>query len=116
MYQWRETPSVRAAELLKKASARAEAQPARPRRIRIQTATRKLTRVVGVRPAAAAAPEDALAAMFRSANYSWDDPLSAKSFQAWREALPRKSDEVSEAGGAATIRTSTDRESFARRR
>jgi hypothetical protein len=46
--------------------------------------------------------------MFRAANYDWDDPLSAKSFQAWRDRLPEKRDEVIEERDAYRIRTSTD--------
>ncbi len=33
-------------------------------------------------------------ALFVKANYSWDDPLSARSFAAWRKQLPNKRDEV----------------------
>ena len=33
-------------------------------------------------------------ALFRKANYSWDDPLSARSFSAWRKQLSKKRDQV----------------------
>lgn len=33
-------------------------------------------------------------ALFVKANYSWDDPLSARSFAAWRKQLPDKRDQV----------------------
>ena len=33
-------------------------------------------------------------ALFAKANYSWDDPLSARSFAAWRRNLPSKRDHV----------------------
>lgn len=33
-------------------------------------------------------------ALFVKANYSWDDPLSARSFAAWRRHLPSKRDQV----------------------
>lgn len=33
-------------------------------------------------------------AQFVKANYSWDDPLSARSFVAWRKQLPEKRDQV----------------------
>lgn len=33
-------------------------------------------------------------ALFVKANYSWDDPLSARSFAAWRKHLPEKRDQV----------------------
>jgi hypothetical protein len=45
--------------------------------------------------------------MFVAANYDWDDPLSAKSYQAWRERLPEKRDEVIEAKDFFRIRTDT---------
>lgn len=107
LFEWRETPSVQAAELLRKAVVAADQRPAKVRRIRIQTSSRKLTRVVGMK-AAAAGDDDALAAMFRSARYDWNDPLSAKAFESWRDQLPEKSDRVETAAAAYTIRTSTD--------
>ena len=92
VYQWREAPSVQAATLLKKAVAVADSRPRPARRIRIRTASRQLTRVVGAGQPASDAP--AIEGLFRSANYNWDDPLSARSFQAWRDRLPAKRDEV----------------------
>ena len=91
-YQLRETPSVHAAALLKKAMAAADSRPRHARRIRISTASLQLTRVIGAgQPAAGTA---AIERLFRSANYNWDDPLSARSFETWRDQLPAKRDEV----------------------
>ena len=36
-----------------------------------------------------------VAALFISAHYNWDDPLSARSFAAWRKLLPHKRDHLS---------------------
>ena len=91
-YQWRETPSVQAAALLKKAVAVADSRPRPARRIRIRTASQQLTRVIGAGQPASDAP--AIERLFRSANYNWDDPLSARAFETWRDQLPAKRDEV----------------------
>ena len=113
VYQWRETPSVQAAALLQKAVAVADSRPRPARRIRISTASRQLTRVVGAGQTASDAP--AIERLFRLANYNWDDPLSARSFQTWRDRLPVKRDEVatiedpkSPDRNSYRIRTTTD--------
>jgi anti-sigma factor RsiW len=92
VYQWRETPSVQAAALLKKAIAVADRRPRPARRIRIRTASQQVTRVIGAGQPASDTP--AIERLFRSANYNWDDPLSARSFETWRDQLPAKRDEV----------------------
>jgi anti-sigma factor RsiW len=92
VYQLRETPSVQAAALLKKAVAVADSRPRPARRIRISTASRQLTRVIGAGQPASDAP--AIERLFRAANYNWDDPLSAKAFETWRDQLPAKRDQV----------------------
>jgi anti-sigma factor RsiW len=92
VYQWRETPSVQAAALLKKAIAVADSRPRPARRIRIRTASQQVTRVIGAGQPASDAP--AIERLFRSANYNWDDPLSARAFETWRDQLPAKRDEV----------------------
>jgi hypothetical protein len=92
-YQWRETPSVEASTLLGKAVAAADARPQRVRRYRIRTRGQEVTRTIGAGRSDADAP--LAAALFRSAGYDWDDPLSAKSFRAWRAGLAHKRDEVS---------------------
>jgi anti-sigma factor RsiW len=104
VYQLRETPSVHAAALLKKAVAVADSRPAR--RIRIRTASQQLTRVIGAGQPASEAP--AIERLFRSANYNWDDPLSAKAFETWRDQLPAKRDEVA----AVEDAQSPDRNSY----
>jgi anti-sigma factor RsiW len=92
VYQLRETPSVHAAALLKRAVAVADSRPRPARRIHIRTASQQLTRVIGAGQAASEAP--AIERLFRSANYNWDDPLSARAFETWRDQLPAKRDEV----------------------
>ncbi len=89
--QFRQTPSVQAAQLLQKAVAAARSMPPAPRRIQIRTRTHSLTRVVG---AAAPAAATEIEPLFRAAHYNWEDPLSASSFQQWREGLADKQDEV----------------------
>jgi hypothetical protein len=96
-YRFRQAPSVQAAELLRKAIAAADAHPGKPRRIQIRTKDRILT-------------PDALSSLqvlFRQAHYDWDDPLSAKSYQVWRDALTDKRDSVAEERDAYRIRTDT---------
>ncbi len=113
LYRFLETPSVQAAELLQKAVAAASSRPEKPRRIEIRTSQRHLTRMAGVstRPASSKADADALnslQALFVAAKYDWDDPLSARSYRAWRNQLADKRDEVTEASGAYRVRTTTD--------
>ena len=108
VYQLRETPSVQAAALLRKAVAAAEAGPPAPRRIRIRTAKRQVTRVLGAaRPASAPADIAGMEALFQAAHYNWEDPLSARSFQQWRESLPDGHDEVTSSPQGYRIRTTS---------
>jgi anti-sigma factor RsiW len=89
-YQWRQVPSVKAAELLRKAVAAADAAtPAKPARIRIRTNRQTVIRVAGV----------------KSAETGPIAPLSARSFQQWRDELAAKRDEVTAAAGNYQIRT-----------
>jgi anti-sigma factor RsiW len=108
-YRYRQTPSVQAAELLRQAVAKANAHSLQPRRIQIRTRNRRLTRpaVATLQTGFAAADADALQDMFQRANYSWTDPLSAQSFQAWRSQLADKRDHVIEENQAYEIETST---------
>ena len=93
VYQLRNAPSVEAAALLRKAVAAADSVPAsRPARIRIRTHEHTVIRVAGVRTA----ETGPLA------------PLSARSFQQWRDELAQKRDEVTTVAGNYQIRTSTD--------
>ena len=112
-YRYRQTPSVHASELLRQAVVAANAHPYQPRRIQIRTRDHRL-----IRPAVSsqktglsvpdAAASNSIEAMFERANYSWTDPLSAQSFQAWRDQLPDKRDQVSEENQAYRIETSTN--------
>ena len=92
VYQLRETPSVQAAALLRKAVVVADSRPRPAHRIRVSTASGQLTRVIGAGQPASEAP--AIERLFRSANYNWDDPLSARAFEMWRDQLRVKRDAV----------------------
>src|SRR5262249_41819792 len=110
-YRFRQTPSVQAAELLRKAIA-ADGRARKLRPIQIRTRDRRLMRLSGAerKPGSSAADAqalDSIRAMFRSAHYDWEDPLSAKSYQAWRDQLADKRDLVIEEPGAYLIRTNT---------
>jgi hypothetical protein len=111
--QFRQAPSVQAAELLRKAVAAATSQPHKARRIRIRTRTQHLTRIVGnagtaVKTKAAAESTAALESLFQAAHYSWEDPLSAKSYAEWRDQLADKRDEVTREADHYQLRTTTD--------
>jgi hypothetical protein len=112
-YRYRQTPSVQASELLHQAVVAAKVHSDQHRRIQIRTRDRRLTRpaVAGQKAgftASDAAALNSLQTMFARANYSWADPLSAQSFQAWRNQLPDKRDQVNEEKQAYRIETSTD--------
>jgi hypothetical protein len=87
---------------------RSEAAPPRPNE-RIQVTSAGLT---WIRPASH--NDRRVAALFVNAHYNWDDPLSARSFAAWRKLLPHKRDHLSSLStgdGQAdlyVIRTETD--------
>lgn len=108
-YRYRQTPSVQAAQLLRRAVATADVHPGQPRRIQIRTRNRRLTRpAVATQPAGlGTADADVVQAMFQRANYSWTDPLSAQSFQSWRNQLADKRDRVIEENQTYQIETST---------
>lgn len=102
IYQLWRTPPVEAATLLKKAVAAEDIRAPRPRHLRISTS--QLQRSTA-----------AIATLFRESDYNWDSPLSARSYQAWRDGLPRKRDEVTITQAAQKpgqdcyrIRTTTD--------
>jgi hypothetical protein len=96
VYQYGFTPGVEAAELLRKASAAADSAPRKARPLQIRTRTQRFVRPPRAdRQLAANVNEEAsVAALFQSAHYSWEDPLSAKSYQAWRDRLSDKRDHV----------------------
>ena len=95
VYQLRETPSVQAAALLKRAVAAATSQPPHAMhsiryRTRSMTASAALT---------SAAWTPALSARIAKAHYEISDPLSARAFQAWRDSEAVKTDEISTVAG-----------------
>jgi hypothetical protein len=77
----RVTPTVQAAELLRRAVVAAESRPKAPaRKLHVRTGSKRMLRPVS--------------AMFESARYDWNDPLSAKAYLDWHSSLPVKTDEV----------------------
>lgn len=117
---WFSARPMSAAELLRQASEQ-EAKsntPRRPIRIAARAGTvirPALWRASGaVRlPAAERAHVESLEALFRAANYSWDDPLSARSLTAWRATLADSEDRTrkrNRGDGVSTyeIATTTD--------
>lgn len=103
----RETPTVEAAQLLRKAVAAEDARPRGARRIQIRTRRQKLTRVVGAAAVEPAAGGEAasLERLFRAANYSWENPLSASAFKRWHDGLAEKRDEVASLEDGYRVRT-----------
>ena len=75
--------------------------------MRIRLGNRSITRITGqgFAPVSQADWESAsaLQAMFVKANYSWEDPLSASSFSAWRHQLAQKEDLVSQPDNASYL-------------
>jgi hypothetical protein len=110
IYRLQQTPSVQAAELLRQAVV-AGAKDAKPRMIQIRTKHQQIRRVAGSRDALAlndsSTAPGSLEALFASAHYSWNDPLSARSYQEWRDQLPEKRDEVTQKEDAYVIQTAT---------
>lgn len=122
-YHLDNAPSVRAAELLVKATAAADSRP-KARRIQIRTRSQRIARVTGngaktPAPVALASAEkrqlEEMEALFASAHYDWNDPLSARAFSQWRAQLPSKQDTVTTVPGPQSpddncfeIRTATD--------
>jgi hypothetical protein len=103
-YQLGHAPSVEASELLRKAAAAADsAKPVPARRVRIRTRRSTVIQVAGVKRTDSAMLEP----MFRAAHYNFEDPLSARSYQQWRDQLPQKTDEVTSSDGKYKIKTST---------
>jgi hypothetical protein len=104
------TPSVQAAELLRKAVLAAEKRVEKPRRLQIRTKDHRLTRLAGPERRVASISGDADAlnsvqALFVAANYDWNNPLSAKSYEAWRSQLRDKQDQVTEDRESYRVRT-----------
>jgi anti-sigma factor RsiW len=86
-YQFHETPAVEAATLLNRAVVLAETHSAPRHAVRVRTRNRQF-----VLHSKAEVPE--VAALFQAANYNFQDPLSARSFQEWRDSVAPRHDEV----------------------
>src|SRR6266850_2096963 len=104
------TPSVQAAALLRKAVLAAETRVEKPRRLEIRTKDHRLTRLAGAQRKLASTSADADAlnsvqALFVAANYDWNNPLSAKSYETWRNQLRDKQDQVTEDRESYRVRT-----------
>ncbi len=102
-------------------------KPVKPRRIEIRSRGRHISRVVEGVSASTEVPQNSkglsvddqkelghLQALFRAANYSWAEPLSARAFSSWRASLHDKRDEVivqkqreSSGGSFYRVRTTT---------
>jgi len=107
--QFRITPSVQAAELLQKAIVAADSHPTKAHRLDIRTRAHHVTRYTGTTKAisnrADAEALESIQALFVAANYNWDDPLSARSFETWRDRQPTKQDAVTEKQDSYQIHT-----------
>ncbi|MEP7364869.1 MAG: hypothetical protein ABI972_16570, partial [Acidobacteriota bacterium] len=75
--------------------------PKKSKRLQIRTRNASFTHLL---PAAGPSP---VAALFESARYDWQDPLSARSYTAWRDGLSTKTDEVTEDREGFRVRTQT---------
>src|SRR5258706_7412459 len=109
--QLRDTPNVEAAALLRKAIEISDTRPHTVRRLRILSSRGPMARTIGVASTRPAAGETEIARLFETAHYDWSDPLSARSYAAWRAALERKADEVSSADPAVYIIKTTTSDS-----
>jgi hypothetical protein len=112
-YRYRLTPSVQASELLQKAILASDSRPAKPHLLRIRTKAASVTRRTGSDHALASNTADqqtldSLETLFHNANYNWDDPLSARSYSAWRDQLSQKQDQVLDQRDSYRVRTATD--------
>jgi hypothetical protein len=108
MRRFERVPEVSAAELLRKATAAQDTLP--NHRLYVKTSHRSFTRPAF---ATTVASDDAnLKEMFDAARFSWDDPLSARSFASWRDQLRQKSDKVEEVDNNYVIRTTTSASSL----
>lgn len=101
-----QAPAVRAAELLRKATAAERTTPLARARIRIRTYARTVDREARLAPGPESAGAAEIRRMFDAAGYRWDDPLSAQAFSRWREGLREKQDRIEEVAGVYLVRTS----------
>lgn len=81
--------------------ARASDTPAPPHhRIQLSVAGRSWSRPAVLASGSAPGGMEYVQALFVKANYNWDDPLSARSFAAWRRHLREKRDHVTSVAAA----------------
>jgi len=94
--QLRQAPSVQAATLLRKAVAVSQSQERPVRRIRVRSSRQPdFTRLTGAQAALVeVAQAQAVAVLFQKVNWDWNDPLSARAFEQWRDRQVHKTDEV----------------------
>jgi hypothetical protein len=103
MYESAGRPSVRATELLNQS---ATVDLPEERSISVRLRGRTLIRPAVLRESEGTAEDPGLAevrSVFVAAHYSWREPLSARSFQAWRDGLKQKRDSVSIVRGAGDV-------------
>ncbi len=74
------------------------------RRIQLSAAGQTWLRPAVLRSGARATGLEHIQALFIKANYSWEDPLSARSFAAWRNRLREKRDHVTSVAAANGVR------------
>ncbi len=104
--RFQRVPTITASELLARATA-APGDSDPQRRIEVKTRRRTFLRSALITPAVASETED-LKRMFEAASFSWEDPLSAHSYAAWRDRLPEKREQVEQIGNDVyVIRTAT---------
>jgi hypothetical protein len=107
VWRFERVPEVHAAELLTRAAAREAAAPKakKARRIRVRTRARNFVRAASLPPDSA--ESDDLRKLFAEAHYSWDNPLSADSYRAWREQLAGKEEYVETSRDRYVIHTAS---------
>jgi hypothetical protein len=109
--QLRQAPSVEAASILRTAVRISESKPHVAHRVRVRTSHQQEFTRLAVMPAALqvgeaqAAEAPTVGALFAEAHYDWNDPLSARAFQQWRDEQVHETDEVSTSGSVTRIRT-----------
>ena len=101
---------VSAKELLSRAVQEQEQRtPAKHQRLRIRSPKRTIVRDIGpglsVAPVSANQNEQALETAFNATRFDWNEPLSARAFQVWRERLARKQDEITQGPDTVTLKT-----------
>lgn len=103
---WFSGQPMNAAELLQKAADREQSATEPRPSIRVATRAGSIVRPARWRaserpviPAATRSQAESLRMLFEAAHYSWEDPLSARSFSAWRQTLQERQDQVTKQRG-----------------